>query len=123
VYLAQINLKPPNAKPLRGFGGASTLEVIEDHDGNTYRAVYTVNLKRRVCPARLSEKIQERHRHAATRHRVDQETVESRRRHREALAEQPEVATDVGPYRLMIVALEQIESYLTSLSQIDGPAA
>jgi hypothetical protein len=43
--------------------------------------------------------------------------------HREALAEQPEVATDVGPYRLMIVALEQIGNYLTSLSQIDGLAA
>ena len=45
LYLAQINLKPPNAKPLRGFGGASTLEVIEDHDGNTYRAVYTVKFQ------------------------------------------------------------------------------
>jgi phage-related protein len=39
LHLAQINLKPPNAKPLRGFGGASTLEVVEDHNGNTYRAV------------------------------------------------------------------------------------
>ncbi len=44
-YLAQINLKAPNAKPLRGFGGASTLEVVEDHDGSTYRAVYTVKLQ------------------------------------------------------------------------------
>ena len=44
LHLAQINLIPPNAKPLRGFGGASTLEVVEDHDGNTYRAVYTVKL-------------------------------------------------------------------------------
>jgi phage-related protein len=35
LYLAQINLKPPNAKPVRGFGGANTLEVVEDHDGNT----------------------------------------------------------------------------------------
>jgi phage-related protein len=45
LHLAQINLKPPNAKPLRGFGGASTLEVVEDHNGNTYRAVYTVKFK------------------------------------------------------------------------------
>jgi phage-related protein len=29
-------------KPLKGFGGASVLEVVEDDDGNTYRAVYTV---------------------------------------------------------------------------------
>ena len=31
-----------DAKPLRGFGGADVLEVVEDHDGDTYRAVYTV---------------------------------------------------------------------------------
>jgi phage-related protein len=40
--LAQIGMKALKAKPLRGFGGASVLEVMEDHDGNTYRAVYTV---------------------------------------------------------------------------------
>jgi phage-related protein len=45
LHLAQINLKPPNAKPLRGFGGASTLEVVEDHDGSTYMAVYTVKFQ------------------------------------------------------------------------------
>src|SRR5438876_7419309 len=39
---AQEGQKHLNAKPLRGFGGAGVLEVIEDHDGNTYRAVYTV---------------------------------------------------------------------------------
>jgi len=25
-----------------GFGGASVLELVDDHDGDTYRAVYTV---------------------------------------------------------------------------------
>lgn len=42
LYGVQTGQKPPNAKPLKGFGGAGVLEVIEDHDGNTYRAVYTV---------------------------------------------------------------------------------
>jgi phage-related protein len=45
LHLAQINLKAPNAKPLRGLSGASVLEVVEDHDGNTYRAVYTVKFQ------------------------------------------------------------------------------
>ena len=44
LYEAQTGDKPDSAKPLRGFGGAGVLEVIEDHDGNTYRAVYTVKL-------------------------------------------------------------------------------
>jgi phage-related protein len=39
---AQEGQKHVNAKPLKGFGGAGVLEVVEDHAGNTYRAVYTV---------------------------------------------------------------------------------
>jgi phage-related protein len=39
---AQRGGKPPAAKPLHGFGGASVLEIVENHDGETYRAVYTV---------------------------------------------------------------------------------
>jgi phage-related protein len=30
------------AKVLKGFGGAGVLEIVEDHAGGTYRAVYTV---------------------------------------------------------------------------------
>ncbi len=42
LWDAQLGLKAPFAKPLRGFGGAGVLEVVDDYDGNTYRAVYTV---------------------------------------------------------------------------------
>ena len=42
LHLAQIGEKHLDAKPLRGFGGAGVLEVVEDFDGSTYRAVYTV---------------------------------------------------------------------------------
>lgn len=44
LYLAQIGRKHESAKPLRGFGGAGVLELVEDHAGDTYRAVYTVRL-------------------------------------------------------------------------------
>lgn len=44
LFEAQLGGKHPAAKPLKGFGGAGVLEVVEDHDGNTYRAVYTVKL-------------------------------------------------------------------------------
>jgi phage-related protein len=40
--LAQIGKKHDQAKPLKGFGSAGVLEVVEDSDGSTYRAVYTV---------------------------------------------------------------------------------
>lgn len=40
----QLGGMPRTAKPLRGFGGAGVLELAEDYDRGTYRAVYTVNL-------------------------------------------------------------------------------
>jgi len=42
LYAVQIGETPPIAKPLRGFGGAGVLELIENDMGGTYRAVYTV---------------------------------------------------------------------------------
>lgn len=42
LWDAQIGLKAPFAKPMKGFGGAGVLEVVDDFDGYTYRAVYTV---------------------------------------------------------------------------------
>ncbi|MEI6667552.1 MAG: type II toxin-antitoxin system RelE/ParE family toxin [Acidobacteriota bacterium] len=42
LWDAQIGLKAPFAKPLRGFGDAGVLEVVDDFDGDTFRAVYTV---------------------------------------------------------------------------------
>lgn len=42
LYQAQIGLQHPHAKPLKGFGSAGVLEILEDWRGNAYRAVYTV---------------------------------------------------------------------------------
>jgi len=42
LYQAQIGLKHGSAKPLKGFGGAGVLELVADHVGDTFRAVYTV---------------------------------------------------------------------------------
>jgi len=39
---AQNGDEHPRAKALKGFGGRTVLEVIDDEDGDTYRAVYTV---------------------------------------------------------------------------------
>ena len=39
---AQLGGKHAKAKPLRGFHGSSVVEVVDDFDGDTYRAVYTV---------------------------------------------------------------------------------
>lgn len=42
--LAQFGGKHPSAKPWKGLG-PGVFEVVEDHDGDTYRAVYSVRFK------------------------------------------------------------------------------
>jgi len=42
LWEAQLGRKAWYAKPLKGFGGAGVLEVVDDFAGDTYRAVYTV---------------------------------------------------------------------------------
>jgi phage-related protein len=41
LFLAQTGQHPPSAKPLKGLG-SGTVELVEDFDGDSYRAVYTV---------------------------------------------------------------------------------
>lgn len=47
LYLAQCGEKHVSAKPLKGLG-PGVLEVVSDHRGDTFRAVYTVRLGERV---------------------------------------------------------------------------
>lgn len=47
LYLAQRGEKHLSAKPLKGVG-PGVLEVVSDHRGDTFRAVYTVRLGDRV---------------------------------------------------------------------------
>src|SRR5882724_13720615 len=56
LFAAQLGETPPDAKPLRGFGGAGVLELIEDHRGDTYRAVYTVRFATRIYVLRAFQK-------------------------------------------------------------------
>jgi phage-related protein len=48
LHVVQQGREPSTAKALKGFGGRGVLELIEDHDGNTYRAVYTVRFAEAV---------------------------------------------------------------------------
>lgn len=45
-----------DAKPLKGFGGAGVLEIIDNYDGDTYRAVYTVRFSEVVYVLHCSQK-------------------------------------------------------------------
>jgi phage-related protein len=42
LHEVQSGGEPLSAKALKGFGGRAILEIIDDFDGDTFRAVYTV---------------------------------------------------------------------------------
>lgn len=42
LHLAQEGKQHPQSKVLKGFKSAGVLEVVDDFDGNAYRAVYTI---------------------------------------------------------------------------------
>ena len=81
LWFAQIGDKHPHAKTLRGFGSAGVVEVIEDSDGNTYRAVYTVKFAEFVYVLHCFQKKSKR---GATTPRADVELIKSRLRVAEA---------------------------------------
>ncbi len=58
LYQAQIGRMHGSAKPLKGFGGASVVEIVDDHQGDTYRTVYTVKFDEQSMSGCISEEIE-----------------------------------------------------------------
>lgn len=56
LYVAQMGKKHEKAKALHGFGSAGILEIVEDWQGNTYRAVYTVRFSSAVFVLHVFQK-------------------------------------------------------------------
>jgi phage-related protein len=83
LYLAQTGKKHGQAKPLKGFGSASVLEVVEDWHGNTYRAVYTVKIASAVYVLHCFQK---KSKHGIATPKPDLETIKERLKAAEAYA-------------------------------------
>lgn len=65
LYAAQQGETDPAAKPMKGFGGQSVIEIIADQKGNTWRAVYTVRFTEAVYVLHAFQKnIEEGYRHS-----------------------------------------------------------
>lgn len=47
LFLAQTGQHPPSAKLMKGFGGG-IVELVDDFEGDTYRAIYTVRFESAV---------------------------------------------------------------------------
>jgi phage-related protein len=56
LLLAQLGEKHDDTKLLKGFKGAGVLEVVDNFDGDTYRAVYTVRFESAVYVLHVFQK-------------------------------------------------------------------
>ncbi|WP_371819377.1 type II toxin-antitoxin system RelE/ParE family toxin [Tolypothrix sp. PCC 7910] len=75
LYRAQCGEKHPDAKPLKGFKGSGVLEVVEDFDGDTYRAVYTVRFEKTVY---VLHAFQKKSKHGIATPKKDVELIKAR---------------------------------------------
>ena len=48
LYFAQLGRTHADAKPLKGFGDASVVEVVSSYDGDAFRTVYTVRFENAI---------------------------------------------------------------------------
>ena len=85
LYAAQDGETDPAAKPMRGFGGGSVVEIIAHHSGDTWRAVYTVRFAEAIYVLHAFQKKSKRG-IATTKRDIElirQRLAEAERLHRE----------------------------------------
>ena len=83
LYVAQRGGKHQDAKVLSGFGGAGIVEVIKDHRGDTFRAVYTLRYAGSVYVLHVFQKKSKTGRETPRR---DVELIKQRLREAEQIA-------------------------------------
>jgi phage-related protein len=67
LFVAQLGETPPDAKPLKGFGGGGVVELIENHRADTYGGLYGSVHDDYLRAARVSKEIETRHRYPQER--------------------------------------------------------
>ena len=70
LHQAQCGEHPSIAKPLKGFGGASVIELCDDYKGDTFRAVYTVRFEEAIVVLHSFQK-KSTHRIATPKREID----------------------------------------------------
>ena len=56
LYTAQQGMTDPAAKPLKGFGGARVMEIVERYRTDAYRAVYTAHFETAIYVLHVFQK-------------------------------------------------------------------
>lgn len=75
LYLAQAGRKAANTCPMKGYRGAKVLEIRDDFNGNTFRAVYTLEFRNVIY---VLHAFQKKSKHGISTPRGDIELVQKR---------------------------------------------
>jgi phage-related protein len=75
LYTAQQGDTDPAAKPLKGFGGARVMEIVERHRGDAFRAVYTANFAEAIYVLHVFQK---KSKHGIATPKPDMELIRTR---------------------------------------------
>jgi phage-related protein len=75
LYLAQLGMTGFQAKALRGYGGASVMEIVSAHQGDAFRVVYTVAFPKAVF---VLHAFQKKSKHGIATPRKDLATIRRR---------------------------------------------
>ena len=86
LYVAQRGDKHRDAKVLSGFDGAGIVEIVTDHRGDTFRAVYTVRFAGAIYVLHAFQKKSKR---GIATPRRDMELIKQRLREAERIAKEP----------------------------------
>jgi phage-related protein len=86
LYVAQRGDKHRDAKVLSGFGGAGVVEIVTDHRGDTFRAVYTVRFAGAIY---VLHAFQKKSKSGRATPRRDLELIKQRLREAERIAKEP----------------------------------
>jgi phage-related protein len=88
LYAAQQGATDPAAKPLKGFGGARVMEIVERYRTDAYRAIYTAHFAEAVYVLHVFQK-KSKSGIATPKHEIDlicKRFAEAERLHRERLS-------------------------------------
>ena len=87
LYVAQCGGKHRDAKVLTGFDGAGVVEIVKDHRGDTFRAVYTLRYAEAVY---ILHVFQKKSKSGRATPRRDMELIQQRMREAEQIAKEME---------------------------------
>jgi phage-related protein len=75
LYLAQTGGQHENAKPMKGFGSAKVIEIVESDASGTYRGVYTIKMPEVVFVLHVFQK---KSKHGIATPKKELDLIESR---------------------------------------------